>query len=356
MKFRSFSTVAALAAVLLGAGCAKYDLKPLTPAEASGAEQALGSRLGKMSREQENRILALNPERVTPSDVRNVLAGAPAPRIINIHGGIAPVQKRLTAFSKFLAGMGYPDRALRLPSTGEYTISCYYEAELFAGIAAWFYEHDGMRPMILGHSQGCMQAVKTLQLFAGQSGKRLAVWSPLTWKPEERTEITDPLTGKKRPVVGLSISYIGALGGGGLGRVLPNQWDIMFSLRSVPDTVDEFTGFYLSMDVLGGDYLGFGPANHYHATGHAKVRNVQLPAHSLRTHATTPEIEHLLSNPEAIAWINNYAPSTKPVAPAGMRNVEGIEFGADVWKSVKRHWVIELQRLIRARRASGHGR
>ncbi len=355
MKRRLSSMFAVLAVMLMAAGCAKFDLVPAGPATAAEIEQGLRGAVGKMSREQENRILALNPERVTESDVRNVLAGAPAPHLINIHGGIAPVQKRLTSFSKFLVGMGYPDRAVRQPG-GQYTISCYYEAELFAGIVAWYYEQEGMRPMIIGHSQGCMQAVKTLQLLAGQGASRLSVWSPLTWKPEERTGITDPLTGKPRPVVGLSVSYIAALGGGGAGRMLPNQWDIMLSLRAIPDTVDEFTGFYVPMDVLGGDFLGYGSANHYRSLGRAKVRNVQLPAHSLRTHAVTPEIERLLSNPRAIAWINNYVPSSKPTEPQDIENPEGIIFGADVWKSVKRHWVIELQRLIRARRAQGHGR
>ena len=356
MKPRIFPMVVALAAVAMLAACAKFDLTPLEPAQATEVETTLSAQLGKMSREQQSRILALNPERVTESDVRNVLAGAPAPQIINIHGGIAPVQKRLTSFSKFLVGMGYPDSSIRLRSTGGYTISCYYDAELFAGIVAWYYEHEGMRPMILGHSQGCMQAVKTLQLLAGQSADRLAVWSPLTWKPEERTEITDPLTGKKRPVVGLSVSYIAALGGGGLGRVLPNQWDIMFSLRSIPDSVDEFTGLYVGMDALGGDYLGYGPANHYHALGRAKVRNVQLPTGGILTHGKTPEIERLLSNPKAIEWIGNYVPTSEPKAPESIPGeLEGIEFGAEVWKSVKRHWVIELQRLIRARRAQAHG-
>ncbi len=349
MNPRISSAFAALGAVLITSGCAKIDLVPTDRTTALAMEQSTGKASLHMSREQENRILGLNPERVTASDVRNVLAGAPAPHIINIHGGITPVQKRLTSFSKFLVGMGYPDRAVRQPG-GEYTISCYYEAELFAGIVAWYYEREGMRPMIIGHSQGCMQAVKTLQLLAGQTADHLNVWSPLRWRPEERTEITDPLTGKRRPVVGLSVSYIAALGGGGGGRLLPNQWDIMFSLRSIPDTVDEFTGFYIRMDLLGGDYLGYGSANHYRALGSAKVRNVELPAHSLRTHALTPEIERLLSNPRAIEWINNYVPSSKPVEPLDIKSSEGIIFGADVWKSVKRHWVIELQRLIRARR------
>ncbi len=354
MKRRFFPTAAVLAAMLLAAGCAKFDLTPLAPAEAAPIEQQVGGQLGKMSREQESRILSLNPERVTESDVRNVLAGAPAPQIINIHGGIRNVQERLKDFSKFLVALGYPEDSIRLRSTGEYTISCYYDAELFAGIAAWFYEHKGMRPMILGHSQGGFQAIKVLQLYAGQSGDRLAVWSPLTWKPEERTEITDPLSGKKRPVVGLTIPYIGSLGAGGAARVLPNQWDMILSLRTVPNTVEEFTGFYLGFDVLGGDYLGFGPSNHFKSSGHANVRNVELPLGS--SHAHTPELTKLLGNRPAIDFIYNYVPNEHPVEPTGMGDVKGICFGADVWKSVRRHWVIELQRLIRARRATSHGR
>ena len=354
MKARIFSTMTALAAVLFGVGCGKVDMKPVTSTQAMGIEQTLSSPLGTMSAAQQSRILSLNPEHVTDSDVRNVLAGAPAPRIINIHGGIATVIKRLESFSRFLHGLGYPEKSLRHPGNGQYTVSCYEDAEMIAGIVAWYYEREGMRPMIIGHSQGSFQAVKTLQLLAGQTADHLSVWNPLRWRPEERTEITDPLTGKKHPVVGLKVSYIAALGGGGATRVLPNQWDMMLSLRSVPDAVEEFTGFYLGLDFLGGDFLGWGSANHYHATGSARVRNVQLPTGNLLTHGRTPDLDGLLSNPQAIEWINNYVPSSSPVAPKNLGSVQGIEFGADVWKSVKRHWVIELQRLIRARR--GHGR
>ena len=356
MRRAFFKTAVACVAAFIAAGCAKFDLPAADPSQFATSGAAAGAVSTNLTREQENRILALNPERVTESDVRNVLAGAPAPRMINIHGGIAPVQRRLESFSRFLAGMGYPDKAIRQPGTGGYTISCYYDAEMFAGIIAWFYEREGMQPMVIGHSQGSFQAVKALQLLAGQTADHLAVWSPLTWKPEERTEITDPLTGKKRPVVGLKVSYIAAMGGGGATRVLPNQWDMMFSLRSVPDTVEEFTGFYVGLDVLGGDYLGYGPSNHYRALGRAKVRNVQLPTGGLLTHGKTPDIERLLSNPRAINWINNYVPSSNPSEPADIENPEGIIFGADVWKSVKRHWVIELQRLIRSRRTQSHGR
>ena len=356
MRREIFSTTAVLAVALVLAGCGRIDLMPAEAAKVAQIEGTHGVRPSSLSREQENRILALNPEHVTDADVRRTLADAPAPHIINIHGGIATVVKRLESFTRFLDGLGYPEQAMRHPG-GNHTISCYEDAEMIAGIVAWYYEHDGMRPMIIGHSQGSFQAVKTLQLLTGKTADHLTVWSPLNWKPEERTEITDPLTGKKNPVVGLTVSYVAALGGGGVTRALPNQWDMMFSLRSVPDTVEEFTGFYLGLDVLGGDYLGYGASNHYRALGSAKVRNVQLPTGGLLTHGRTPDLDRVLSSPRAIEWINNYVPSLKPEAPGDIAdNKEGIEFGADVWKSVKRHWVIELQRLIRARRSTSHGR
>jgi hypothetical protein len=355
MKRRTFfSAAASLFAVLMLAGCGKVALVPTAPGTVAQIESTHGVRSWSLSREQENRILSLNPERVSDYDVRHTLAGAPAPHIINIHGGLARVIQRLESFARFLSGLGYPEKATRNAGNGSYTISCYEDAEMFAGIIAWYYEHEGMRPMLITHSQGGFQAIKALEFLSGQRADRLTVWSPLTWKPEERTEITDPLTGKKRPVVGLGVSYIATLGTGGATRVLPNQWDMIFSLRTVPDAVDEFTGFYLGLDFVGGDYLGFGPANKFKSAGRARVRNVQLPASY--SHGHTPDLERLVSNPRAVEWINNYVPSSEPKDPEDIGDVKGISFGADVWKSVKRHWVIELQRLIRAHRAMNHGR
>ena len=51
------------------------------------------------------------------------------------------------------------------------------------------------------------------------------------------------------------------MGAGGVTRFLPNQWSKNFKLRKIPDTVEEFTGFYKGRDLLGGDYWGYGPAN-----------------------------------------------------------------------------------------------
>jgi pimeloyl-ACP methyl ester carboxylesterase len=231
------------------------------------------------------RLLALNPEHVSDADVRETLAQAPAPHIINIHGGIAPVQRRMISFSHFLTGMGYPESSLTNPSDGTYSFSCYEDADLIAGMIAWYYERDGLRPMMVGHSQGGMQAIKVLYRFA-DADEQLVVWNPLTWQPEDRHEIMDPLTGRLRPVVGLTLPYVSAVGSGGPTRLLPNQWEMTGKLRDIPDTVEEFTGFCKGLDLLGGEFLGYGPANEYQASGTARVRNVWLP--SSYDHGRTP--------------------------------------------------------------------
>ena len=52
---------------------------------------------------------------VFPADARLTvelaLAGAPAPHMIYIHGGLATVIKRGESFERFLAGLGYPGHA-----------------------------------------------------------------------------------------------------------------------------------------------------------------------------------------------------------------------------------------------------
>ena len=75
-------------AVLL-AGCGHYHRRGLEPASLQQIEGAFALRAPQLSRELEGKILALDPSNVTAQDIHEVLVRAPAPRIINIHGGIA---------------------------------------------------------------------------------------------------------------------------------------------------------------------------------------------------------------------------------------------------------------------------
>lgn len=296
----------------------------------------------------EDRILALAPARVSEGDVRDTLAKGPAPRIMLIHGGIYPVHLSMTSFGEFLTGMGYPESSIRDPYDGSWSHSPYEDAERLAGIAAWYYERDGMPPMIIGHSQGGMQAVKVLHVLDGAYSPRVPVWNPLTDFAENRTAIVDPLTGQPQEVVGLRLSYVSAVGAGGAAFLLPNQWNLLGKLRTIPDTVDDFTGYSIDVDFWAWTLPGVDATRKYHHGGRANVRNVTLPA--WYNHVVVPATRELAQDAGTRAWINAYVPGTTPATPPpdGAKNVL---WAADVWYSVKKHWVLEAQRLIRAKRS-----
>jgi len=347
------ATALMLVAATLLAGCGTYHRRGLEPVRARQLEQSLTRHELKLAPGLEEKILALDPANVTAQDIRDVLLNAPAPRVINIHGGLATVIARMVSFSEFLIGMGYPAVSLTNPSDGTYSFSCYESSAKIAGVIAWHYEKEGMRPMMVGHSQGGFQVVKVLYRLAEKPSK-LQVWNPLTWEKESRHEIIDPLTGEKRPVASLVLPYATSVGAGGLTRALPNQWDMCFRLHTIPDSVEEFTGFCKGRDLLGGDFLGYGPANHYEPNGKAVVRNVWLPTEY--KHGSIPDTKHLLQSQELKDWINNYRPANELIVTPQLdqqfdSNSSHILWAADVWYSIKKHWVLELQRLIRARRA-----
>ncbi len=351
-RFGLLAGIVGLAVVV--AGCGTYPRPGVDPVRGAEIERELRQQTQPLPRELEDRILALDPLRLTDRDVREVLASAPAPRIILIHGGISRVIPFMESFGDFLIGLGYPARSITNPGDGTYTFSCYESARLVAGSVAWYYEQEGLRPMLLGHSQGAFQVVKVLQKLVPDSERRIEVWNPVTWQGEERYEIIDPLTGETRPVVGLTLPYVSALGGGGLTRVLPNQWDMIGRLRTIPDSVEEFTCFYKRKDLLGGDFLGYGSLNLSHASGTAEVRNVRLPTHY--KHGSIPDTRHLLATPELREWINHFDPGQPPTEePAFDVASHNILWAADVWYSIKKHWVRELQRSIQARRAAANG-
>jgi hypothetical protein len=333
---------------LLVAGC-QTDHQPILAGDAPVG--SVSFRQFSPTLEVSEKIMALDPEHVTEKDIQEVLAGAPAPRIINIHGGLLPLQGSMTSFSEFLVGMGYPRACIQNPRDGSYALGYYVDSEKISGLVAWYYEHEGLRPMLVGHSQGGIQAVKVLYKLAGDSNEEIPVWNPLSWETESRCEFIDPLTGKSRHVVGLQIPYATAVVAGGLGRALPNQWQMNGKLRRIPDSVEEFTGFQKGMDILGGDFFGYGAGNDYESSGEAKVRNVRLPA--TYAHTTIPVTSHLLKSQQIKDWINDYEPGRGPNEEPHLdakfdSDSTHILWAADVWHSIKKHWVLELQRLIGA--------
>ncbi len=242
----------AAGAVLAVTGCATA---PLEPPSEDWREAKAGSVLRSLSidRAIEDRILALDPESISEDDVRNALAKGPTPRIFEIHGGVYPVQVLMQSFAEFLTGMGYPENRIRDPGDGAFSRSPYEDSERQAGEIAWYYEHEGVRPMLIGHSQGGIQVVKILHELAGTFGPTRRVFNPLTRELEERTTIVDPLSGRERPVVGASVSYAAVVGTGGWALVLPVHWKVVNVIREIPDTGDDFTGYRIGLDFFAWD-------------------------------------------------------------------------------------------------------
>jgi hypothetical protein len=336
---------AATALWLLGlAGCATQP-PPAAPAPTGrGVLAALA-----LDRALEDRILALDPERIGPDDVKNTLARGPTPRIILLHGGIYPVHLAMESFGEFLTGMGYPEARIRHPGDRRWSHSPYENAAQIAGFAAWAYERDGMTPMLVGHSQGGIQVMKVLRELDGAFAEQVAVWDPLTDSALERTTIVDPLTGQLRPVRGLTLSYASAAAAGGAALILPNQWSMIGNVRLVPNTVQDFTGYSIVFDTWAWTN-GMQPDDIFRAAGTARVRNVELPW--TYNHVVFPVSSDFPKDPTVRAWIEAYTPAAA-TQPAPLE-AEGrsVLWAADVWYSVRKHWCLEAQQLIRARRSA----
>jgi hypothetical protein len=344
MKVRA--SIVALALALVVTGCATVPYGERGAAATKPASPQAVLRGANLDEAITARILALDPEHVSDSDVRTVLAAGPTPRIVAFHGGIYPTYLLMNSFSRFLAGMGYPQAKLRHPGDGRRSHSPYESSTQIAGLIAWYYEQEGMMPMLVGHSQGGIQLVKVLYELAGDASAAIPVWNPKTDAAEDRVTIIDPYTGVERPVVGLRIGYASVVGAGGAALLLPNQWSMAKRLRTIPDSVDEFTGYVLGVDLIAWDLPGAGTA--YRAKGSAQVRNVELPAEY--SHVFVVATSALAGDPAMREWLNAYAPGRAAELPANARSTESSLWAADVWYSIKKHWVLEAQKFVRARR------
>jgi hypothetical protein len=202
--------------------------------------------------------------------------------------------------------------------------------------------------MLVGHSQGGLSAVRILKDLAGCCGD-VRVFNPLTGTLEDRTTIVDPVTRRERPAVGVGVSYASAVGAGGFALLLPGWWESLDTLRKIPDTVEDFTGYFIEVDLIALSIPGNPLDRPYESMGKAHVRNVTLPA--TYNHVVAPLSAALAADPAAREWINAYdpgRPADTSTAPLG--TADHILWAADVWHSIKRQWVLEAQRWVRAQR------
>lgn len=290
------------------------------------------------------RVAALDCNALSTDDVANVLARAPAPRIVALQGSVPIVT--MEPFTAFLEAMGYPRERLVNPADGRGTYSSYVDSRRLAGEIAWHYEHDALVPLLVGHSQGGMVVVKVLHDLAGTRDRSpIPVWNPLRDQPEPRTFVVDPFTGAHRDVHDLVVPFAAAIATGSLPRLLLGQWGILPLLRDVPDSVARFLGMAIPWDPIAGT---FADPPRYHATGKAQVRNVVLP--SSYRHIDLPRTDHLARQPGTRAWIEAFAPHRDAPLPEG-EDVDNLLLASELWYAVKREWCDGAKRLAGARQA-----
>jgi len=347
-SLRPFFAFFAAACLLLAGGCATTPPSPATPAKYVVVPATSVLKSVPMDSALEDRILALDPKKITTADVRDTLSKAPAPRVFTIRGGIYPVYLAMESFGAFLIGMGYPEERIITPHERDWSLSPYESADEVAGLIAWCYEHEGVRPTLLGHSQGGIQAIKVLHVYAGDWASELHPWNPVTGQYETRTTIVDPLTGRERPVLGFHMGLVQAIGTGGWALMLPNHWIVVDRVHTVPDTVDVFVGYRIGFDLWALDNSSTDDPNYFHANGSAVVQNVWLPADY--EHVRVPATRDLVANPAMRAWLDDFVPDSPSQAPLPAGPSDNVMFAANVWYQLKKNWAIEAQRFVRARR------
>ena len=268
-----------------------------------------------------------------------------APHVVLLQGSLGIVT--MSPFGAFLALMGYPARALVDPRDGAMTTDSDIDGATLAGALAWWYEHDGVRPIVIGHSKGGGVVIDTLRALAGARGDDLPLVDPRTLAPEPRTHFVDPATREPRRVVDLKLPLAAAIATGRLPRLLRGQFELARVLRDVPDSTEAFVGFSIPFDPIAGTLAG--DEDPYRPTGRAAVRNVVLPPQT--SHIGAPLTEHLAADPATRDWIERYRPgAAEPPPPAS--DIANLPLAAEMWFAIKRAWCGEAQRA--EARGRGH--
>src|SRR3989338_6992279 len=97
------------ATIGLTAGCAHTRPPVISPMPVASLDSLLNDA------PRCDRILALDPLRLSAEDIRTTLHQAPAPRILAFNGSAF---NTMDPFSRFLIRMGYPEASVRNPANG----------------------------------------------------------------------------------------------------------------------------------------------------------------------------------------------------------------------------------------------
>jgi hypothetical protein len=289
-----------------------------------------------------NQVLAMDLDHISQADLLILRTTFPVPRIIAINGWIPLVT--LDSLVRFFTVMGYPEEQIADPLSGALSYSSHRNSAILAGMVAWYYERDGVMPILIGHSQGGMLVVKVFQELSGSFETEVQVWNPYADRSEGRSTIIDPVNGHERPVIGLKAGFASAIGTGKVMRLILGQWDMLRRLRQIPDSVMEFTGYHIPHDFLSGTLFGVGTGDWYQPMGAAHVRNVILPSGT--GHLEAVRIETSGMNQDVRQWISAYQPGQDNQQPLPEKGGGSILYAADIWHQIKASWCREVQNWI----------
>jgi len=289
-----------------------------TPA-ALGAPLSAGTRAG---------LLAIDPDRISEQHVHELLALAPAPRVLLFKGSLGA---DMESFGTFLQRMGYPAQQLRNPANGRFSYSLRWngcscvECESLVTSLSQDASSKGIAAVLVGHSGGGVTVGRILHLLAADAAAprlpfaaTLGTGSLLRWAP----------------------------GFPGCAADVPQ-------LGRVPASVTAFTGYRIAGDPFT-SLLGFG--DYRAAEGGdppAQVRNVLLSAQV--SHVRAFEVDGYAEHPQLRAWINDYQPGSKAPPPdvPGL-DLRNLRHAADLWHSLKKHWALEARQWATQREAGAN--
>ena len=293
------------------------------------------------------RILALDPENVSDDDVRTVLAAGPTPRIVALHGGIYPVHLLMDSFSRFLAGMGYPQDKLRHPGDGRRSHSPYESSTQIAGLIAWYYEREGADADDGRPQPGRNPAGEG----AARTGRRRRRADPGLESDDRRRRGSRD---DRRPVHRRGTPRRRAEGrlrvGGrrrrGRACCCPTSGAWQAVARRYPIRSRSSPATRSALDLVAWDLPGAGIEVPGEGCGAGCATS---SCRSNYSHVFVAATSHLARDPAMREWINAYAPGRAAELPADAKSTENSLWAADVWYSIKKHWVLEAQKLLRAR-------
>ena len=272
-----------------------------------------------------------------------------------VHGGIYPVHLAMKSFGNFLVDMGYPEERIRDPYDGTWSHSPYEDAERLAGIARLVlrtgrHAADDHRSQPGGHAGG-QDPARPLQRRLRRARSR--VEPPHRFSPRSGAfHRRSAYRGSSNRWWACAVAYVSRSARAAPRSCCPINGASSASCRTIPDTVDEFVGYSIALDMWAWTVPGVDATRKFTNGGQVNIRNVTFDVEN--SHVIVPLSPAPRPATRRMARVDRgvRAESTVPPPPnvrdkpAGRPTCGGQRAGSI--------WVIEAQRLHPCPRAGAN--